>query len=474
MTTISNFRIKPEFLRPLLVTIILIVVYRLGFLVPIPFLDIEGIKDQFGTSSTYNPMNGHFSIFMLGIMPYVSAYILVELFSLFTPPLKKMRSGDIEGRKKLKRISLVLSLILAVYQAIGIISGLQGWNLSNGKAILNVSTVFEHGILVCVLMGSFYLLVCICELVSMFGIGHGISIILLSGICGDFIGRMPMLFRRFEYYEFSAYFIAIFVFCALISFAFILLKTKISIPCYHEKDNITVDYFRLNLSPSSLAALTYAATIIMLPVTLTQLFGIDSSIANNLRPGSFLYNFISIIFVFIFSFIFGWAFLHPRRRMIKMQTRGWRFAEMGATAEAYILKRQFIYNLPWTVFLCAMVVVPNILISGANVPFYLGGSSIPVLVAVSLDIIGGFKFYQNSIHKPIKIAEFHDIYDANMINNHMEAAGIKSFLRGYHHRLLTYFFGPYLEMSLIIDYHDKEKAKLLIQEFYGGLGLCRT
>ena len=157
-----------------------------------------------------------------------------------------------------------------------------------------------------------------------------------------------------------------------------------------------------------------------------------------------------------------------------MQSRGWHIAAAGADAGDFLLKRQIIYNLPWTIFLCVMAVVPGILISGANVPFYLGGSSIPVLVAVSLDIIGGFKFYQNSIHKPIKIAEFHDIYDANMINNHMEAAGIKSFLRGYHHRLLTYFFGPYLEMSLIIDDHDKERAKLLIQEFYGGLGLCRT
>jgi len=416
-------------------------------------------------------MDGHFSIFMLGIMPYVSAYILVEIFSLCIPFLKRLRSGDFEGRLKLKRISMVLALALAICQANGLVSSLMSWNLSNGKSILSVSNAFEHLFLVCVIVGSFYLLMALCELISRFGIGHGISIIILSGICGDFIGRVSMHLERFEYYDLSSYIIASIVFCGLVSFTYVLLKTKISIPCYHEKDNTTVDYFQLNLSPSSMAALTYAATIIMLPVTLSQFFGIGSSLANNLRPSSLGYNMISIFCVFMFSFLFGWAFLHPRKRVSKMRARGWHISDMDTTAESFMLKRQFIYNLPWTIFLCIMVVVPSTLISTANVPFYIGGSSIPVIVAISLDLIGGFRFYQDNLHQPIKIAEFHDIYDADMIQNHMEAVGIKSYLRGYHHRLLRYFFGPHLDMSLIIDDQDKESAQALIQDYYGGLGL---
>ncbi len=411
---------------------------------------------------------------MLGIMPYVSAYILVEIFSLCIPLLKKMRSGDFEGRLKLKRISLVLALALAIYQANSLVSSLKSWDLSNGKSILNVSSAFEHLILVCVMVGSFYLLVAICELISKFGIGHGISIIIFSGICGDFIGRVPMHFERFEYYDFSSYIIVLIVLCALISFTYVLLKTKISIRCYHEKDNTPVGYFQLNLSPSSMAALTYATTIIMLPVTLSHFFGIGSSLANNLHPGSLGYNLISIFCVFIFSFLFGWAFLHPRKRVNKMRIRGWHISDIDTSAASFMLRRQFIYNLPWTIFLCIMVIVPSTLIVNANVPFYIGGSSIPVIVAISLDLICGFNFYQNNVHKPIKIAEFHDIYDANMIQNHLEAVGIKSYLRGYHHRLLNYFFGPYLEISLIIDDQDKVRTQTIIQDYYDGLGLCRA
>lgn len=448
--------------------------YRLGLLIPIPFLDAEGSKGQFGISIPNNPTDGHFSILMLGIMPYVSAYILVEIFSLCIPLLKKMRSGDFGGRLKLKRISLVLALALAIYQANSLVSSLKDWNLSNGKSILNVSNSFEHLILVCVMVGSFYLLVAICELISKFGIGHGISIIILSGVCGDFIGRVPMHFERLEYYDLSSYIIVLIVLCTLISFTYVLLKTKISIRCYHEKDNTTVGYFQLNLSPSSMAALTYAATIIMLPVTLSHFFGTGSSLANSLHPGSLGYNLISIFCVFIFGFLFGWAFLHPRKRVNKMRIRGWHIADGDTSTENFMLRRQFIYNLPWTIYLCIMAIIPSTLIVTANVPFYIGDSSIPVIVAISLDLICGFKFYQNNIHQPIKIAEFHDIYDANMIQNHLEAVGIKSYLRGYHHRLLSYFFGPHIDVSLIIDNQDKESVQTLIQDYYDGLGLCRT
>ncbi|MGD0280152.1 MAG: DUF2007 domain-containing protein [Smithella sp.] len=441
----------------------------MGILVPIPFLDPEGIKAQFGASNPYIEMHGDLSIFMLGIMPYVSAYVLVEIFSLFIPFLKRLRSGDFKGRLKLKRISLVLALALAIYQANTLVSGLKSMKFFNGNFVLNVS-IFEHMILVCVLVGGFYLLVVLCELISRFGIGHGISLIILSGICGKFISRFPVYLKHFGYYDLSSLIISLIVICGLVAFTYVLLKTKISIPCYHEKDNTTVDYFQLNLSPSSCVALTFAVSIIMLPLTLSSFFG-TKSLANILHPFSLVYTLIEIIFIFMFSYLLCWAFLHPRKRVSRMRARGWQIVKMDTTAESFMLKRQFIYNLPWTVLLCLMVVVPSILISTANIPFYIGGRSIPIIVAITLDLIGVFNFYQNDLHRPIKIAEFHDIYDANMIQNHMEALGIKSYLRGYHHRLLYYFFGPYLDMSLIVDDQDKERAQELIQDYYGGLGL---
>lgn len=110
-------------------------------------------------------------------MPYVSAYLLVEICSLFTPFLKKFRNGDYEGRQKLKKIALLLTLLLGVLQGSGIVSGLADMVSPGGVKILDISSSYEYILLVAVLVGSLYFLIFITELISKFGFGHGISII---------------------------------------------------------------------------------------------------------------------------------------------------------------------------------------------------------------------------------------------------------------------------------------------------------
>jgi hypothetical protein len=96
------------------------------------------------------------------------------------------------------------------------------------------------------------------------------------------------------------------------------------------------------------------------------------------------------------------------------------------------------------------------------------------LAAISIDVIDRWRFSAKSAHAPVKIAEYHDIYDAAMIRGHLTAQGIESCLQGYHHRLLLYFFGPYIDISLLVAAPDKDRANQLIEEYYGGLGLVDT
>jgi hypothetical protein len=136
-----------------------------------------------------------------------------------------------------------------------------------------------------------------------------------------------------------------------------------------------------------------------------------------------------------------------------------------------LLKQVFIYNLPWTAFLCVLAIAPHILISKLNVPFYVGGTSTLLIVAISLDIFDRFNFLNSKIQQPVKIAEFHDVYDAAMIKNHLKARGILCHIQGYYHRHLLYFFGPYIDMSLMVSVEDQGPAKELIRNYYGRLGL---
>lgn len=103
--------------------------------------------------------------------------------------------------------------------------------------------------------------------------------------------------------------------------------------------------------------------------------------------------------------------------------------------------------------------------------FYIHGGSILLAVAICVDLIGYFNFSRTNQKRPVKIAEFHDIYDAEMIKNHLKAQGIESYSQGYHHRLLLYFLGPFIEISLFVDPQEKDAALALIRTYYGGAGL---
>ena len=115
-------------------------------------------------------------------MPYVSAYVLVEVLSLFIPPLKHLRKGDVEGRRKLKQVALMLTLFLGILQAIGIINGLKRMQSPSGIRVLEMGYGYEYFLLIAILVCGVFFLIIICELISKFGIGHGLSLLLFSGI----------------------------------------------------------------------------------------------------------------------------------------------------------------------------------------------------------------------------------------------------------------------------------------------------
>lgn len=410
---------------------------------------------------------------MLGIMPYVSAYVLVELCSLFVPFLKKLRTGSFKDRMKLKRIALLVALPLALWQANSLIDGLTHMDITGGTAFLTLSSPLENLTLLCILVGSFYLLVTLCELITRYGIGHGISIIVLSGICGDITQQTPSYFELFEESGITPFIIASIAGVTIITCAYFLLTSKVSIPCYHKKDTTPVGYFQLNMAPSSREAVPYSLSIVMLPLMVSSFSGTSTDVAAMLQPGSLWYNLLYIISIFIISYLFSRAFLHPQRRVKKMQEWGWHFADCGISIEKFLLKKQYLYTLPWTIFLCLSALLPSILIYSADIPFFIGGYSTVIIVAISMDLTRGVAFYKHDIQQPVKIAEYHDIYDANMIENHVKAAGIPCYLRGYHHRLLSYFLGPHIDMSLIIDEKDAERVRGLVQDYYNGLGLMQ-
>ena len=109
-----------------------------------------------------------------------------------------------------------------------------------------------------------------------------------------------------------------------------------------------------------------------------------------------------------------------------------------------------------------------------NLPFSIGGSTLFLPIAISLDVLDRLNVLRKSKSGGLcKIAELHDVYDASMIKNHMQSKGIICHFQGYYHRHLLYFFGPYIDISVMVSERDRESAEELIRKYYNGLGLVR-
>jgi len=426
------------------ITVALILTYRLGIQIQIPFINTEAFQEIFKTYKYFDrDFIGRFSIFSLGLMPYVSAYLLVEICSLFIPFLNKLRTGDFEGRRKLKKIALLLTLLMGVLQAYGIVSGLTELISPGGVRILDISSGYEYILLVAVLVASVYVLILITELISKFGIGHGISIIILSGICSEFFNSTIRNFGNFSNIELNMLLLLAAIFFFIAVSTVILMGTKISIPIYHRFSEKPLNAFQFNTCPSGKIAIGYAGSLIMLPVTIFSFIDGDNHFINYFRPDSFLYNVCNVLFIFALSYILAVLFLHPKRRIIKLKQSGWEFPGFDETSVKFLVRKLAIYNLPWTLFLCVIAVLPSIRITMFEYPFFIGGASLYVAVVVGLDILDRYHVQrQTPSGRLVKIAEFNDIYDSSMIKTHINSEGVQYHLQGFTIDTFTIFLDP--------------------------------
>ncbi|MBM9513839.1 preprotein translocase subunit SecY [Desulfogranum marinum] len=469
---------KNQIIKELLISITLLAAYRLMLMIPMPFVDLGGLysfSETIGGSFLGNDFFSHISITALGIMPFVSAYILVELLSLFIPFLKKHRTGEYYGRKVLKKYAMGLTLILSVVQGYFIIHGLKGMLSPSGVKILNLSNNMQFFALLATLVTAVFVLLFLAEIITKFGIGNGISLLIFSGACFNLFDNFLKFFDHTSEFQQNFFYVVVFALVVIFLFVFIpivLVKTTFSIPLKHSSDESVSNFFKLSSCLSGKEIIGYATSLLMLPATLFSFMGGFESFANSLYPGSFSYYFFSCILVILLSYLFGWSFLSPNKRFETLKQWGWN-SEGNQNFSIDSIKKKFLFmNLPWTIFLCAVLILPTITITGFNIPFYLGGTSLIIVAVISLDFVSRFRLWNENIHdKAYKIAEFQDLHHATMIKNHLIDENIKFYLQGYYHRHLLYFFGPYIPINLMIPAYEAERVIEIISRYYGGLGL---
>ncbi len=470
--------LKSQIIKELLISISLLAVYRLMLMIPMPFIDVKGFNsfpETIGGLFFGNDYLSHISIATMGLMPFVSAYLMVELFSLFIPFLKKHRSGEYRGRKILKTYALGLTLILSVVQGYFIIHGLQGMLSPSGGSILTLSGNLQFLTLLATLVTAVFVLLFLADMITRYGVGNGISLFILSTTCFSLFGNVLKFFDHTNELQLNFFYVVvssvIFIFLFIL-IPIVLVKTTYTIPLKHSSDKYSTNFFKLSFCLSGKAVIAFATSILMLPATLFSFMGSFESMATSLQPGSFGYYFFACILVLFLSYIFGWLFLSPHKRFETLKQWGWSL-EGNQRFSIDSIKKIFLFtNVPWTIFLCIALILPSITITGFNIPFYLSGTSLIVVAVISLDVVSRFRLWNNNVHdKTYKIAEFQDLHHATMIKNHLASENIKFYLQGYYHRHLLYFFGPYIPINLMVPAYEKDRATEIISRYYGSLGL---
>ncbi len=415
MDKIINVLQIKELRNKILITLFILAVYRLGTHIPVPGVDSNSLMNYFNASggalfNIYNLFSGgalgRFSVFALGVMPYISASIIMQLLTAVIPTLERLQKeeGDY-GRWKISQYTRYLTIGIAFFQSLGLSIWLTTLKTETGASLISVSPfMFVVLTTVTVTTGTVFLM-WLGEKITEFGIGNGISMIILAGIVA---GIIPAILRTYELVKVGEISVLLLTFAVLVIIAVVagivyIQEAERRIPIQYARRNVMINqsasYLPFKLNPSGVIPIIFAVAILMFPATIAQFFVNKSEIARTivdyLSPQSYVYFGLYVALIIFFSYFYTAILINPidiadNLRRSGAFIPGVRAGSQTAEYINYILTRLVFAG---SIFLAAIAILPMILIKWLNVPFYFGGTSALIVVVVALDTIHQIEAY---------------------------------------------------------------------------------
>lgn len=422
LSVISNI-FKVEALRSRIIfTLLILVLFRAGAHIPIPGIDKEALAELFNSQlgnilSFFNTFSGgglrNMSIFALGIIPYISASIIVQIMTAVVPYLERLAQEGEEGRQKITRYTRYLTIILSLIQGFGIVTGIASLTTPSGKAIvitnLNYST-FMVTSLITLTAGTAFVM-WMGEKINEKGIGNGMSIIVFTGILAEIPLALIQTLELFQAGELSAFIIfLVTVFIIIVVWAIIFIESaERKIPINYAKKVIRnkvyggqTSFLPLKINVSGVIPLIFASSLLAFPSSLTAFVDTPwvQSFGQQLAPGMLLYTIVFSVLIFFFCFFYVAIQFNPIKISEDLKQGGGfipgvRPGQKTADYLNLILTR---LTIGGAAYLCIVSILPNLLYSSFNLPFFFGGAAVLIVVGVSLDTskqIETFLVYQN-------------------------------------------------------------------------------
>ena len=396
----------PDLRRKLFFTLGMFVVYRIGGHITLPGIDANALLQQFqhlkGTLlGLYDIFAGgnlsRATIFALGIMPYISTSIILQLLGAVIPYYQKLQKEGEEGRRKITQHTRYGTVILATIQGIGISIFLE--NLGPG-VVINPGMSFRLISVLTMTAGTIFIM-WLGEQITEKGIGNGISLIIMVGIIARYPNDALNAWRLFETGVHGFFFyIVLLVFVVLITAAVIFItQGQRRIPVQYARRVVgrkiyggQSTFIPLNVNAAGVIPIIFAQSVIMLPTTLAQFLPKSiwmDNITAIIQPGYWLYNIVYGVLIVVFAYFYTAIIINPADLADNMKKYGGFIPgkRPGAKTSEYIDRIITRITLPGALFFALVAIVPMYLIVHFRVPFYFGGTSLLITVGVLLDTV---------------------------------------------------------------------------------------
>lgn len=400
--------------RRLIFLLLALVVFRIGTHIPVPGIDPVTLRELFnqqqgGILGLFNMFSGgalsRFSIFALGIMPYISASIIMQMLSYVLPSLEALRKEGEFGRRKITQYTRYGTLLLGAFQALGIAVALE----TQPGLVIDPGMFFRCVCVISLVTGTMFLM-WLGEQITERGIGNGISIIIFAGIVAGLPAAVSSLFQLVSTGAISPL-------SMIFIIAIVVLVTAFVVFVERGQRRITVNYAKrqignkvyggqssylpLKINMANVIPPIFASSLILFPATLAGWFTSGDStrwirdLAASLSPGQPLYTLLYAALIIFFAYFYTALVFNPKETAENLKKSGAFVPGIrpGEQTSRYIDKVLLRLTLAGAFYLVFVCLVPEFLNLRFNVPFYFGGTSLLIVVVVTMDFMSQVQAY---------------------------------------------------------------------------------
>ncbi|MGF1477183.1 MAG: preprotein translocase subunit SecY [Geminicoccaceae bacterium] len=388
-----------------------LIVYRLGTYIPLPGVDPQIMAEIFaqqagGIMGMFNMFAGgaleRMSIFALGILPYISASIIMQLMTAVSPTIEQLKKEGETGRKQINQYTRYLTVVLAAFQAYGLSVGLEAMTGQSGSAVIDPGWFFRATTVITIVGGTLFLM-WLGEQITARGIGNGISLIIFTGIIAQLPSALASTLELGRTGAISPLFIAFLLVMSVLVIGFIVFMERAQrrVPVQYPKQQRgnrmfggESSHLPLKLNSAGVIPPIFASSLLLLPATMASFSGGQGPewlnlVSAWLGRGAPLFLLIYVGLIVFFAFFYTSIVFNPQETAENLKKHGgfipgYRPGQRTAEYLDYLLTR---LTCVGAAYLAAVCIMPEILISQYAVPFYFGGTSLLIVVSVTMDTV---------------------------------------------------------------------------------------